>query len=45
MGHTELRYHSDISCTVFLNSANEYEGDELQIKTQHSSRNVKKAME
>lgn len=41
MGPTGQRYRSDISCTVFLNSPEDYEGGELKIKTQYGSQMIK----
>ena len=43
MGPAGQRYRSDISCTVFLNSPDDYEGGELKIKTQYGSQLVKLA--
>jgi len=43
MGPAGQRYRSDISCSVFLNSPEDYEGGELQIKTQYGSQDIKLA--
>ena len=41
MGPAGQRYRSDISCTVFLNGPDDYEGGELQVKTQYGDQLVK----
>jgi len=41
MGPAGQRYRSDIACTIFLNSAHEYAGGELQIKTQYGPQTIK----
>ena len=41
MGPAGQRYRSDISCTVFLNAPEDYQGGELQIRTQYGSQAIK----
>lgn len=41
MGPMQGRYRSDVSTTVFLNSADEYEGGELVIRTPYGEQRIK----